>query len=81
MKAPTPGSPAETFGDRPRVREQLRLQPTVTSQPLRYAPPHGILSSRAATEAIYAMSSKVQPQEHGLYAERPSFEYAISPAL
>jgi hypothetical protein len=62
MKAPTPGSPAETFGDRPRVREQLRLQPTVTSQPLRYAPPHGILSSRAATEAIYAMSSKVQPQ-------------------
>ena len=24
-----PGSPAETFGDRPRVREQLRLQPTV----------------------------------------------------
>ena len=80
MKAPTPGSPAETFGDRPRVREQLRLQPTVTSQPLRYAPPHGILSSWATTEAIYAMS-KVQPQERGLYAERPSFEYAISATL
>ena len=80
MKAPTPGSPAETFGDRPRVREQLRLQPTVTSQPLRYAPPHGILLSRAATEAIYAMS-KVQPQERGFCAERPSFEYAISATL